>query len=221
MTFAASHLSADQTPSSRPDYNSDHSSLSSTEDVDGVRATATFEAAFPFLVLSVDGSMCKMTGYGASHMVGRSVRVFQNPGEDPLDILWAAQAASTGRTVCIQSTLTHSVGAKVAFRAQLRLDNSSSHGPLLRMTATEAPDVSSIHHSLATYWSREGRSTRTSSGERTGRSSPDIDLMLTAEESAQADFVDPCVDVSVDSRSVGIKQIEMFNFETGARAASI
>ena len=43
----------------------------------------------------------------------------------------------------------------------------------------------------------------------------------TSSPDEAADVVDPCVDVSVDARSIGIQQIEKFTFETGACAASI
>eukprot|EP00961_Rhodomonas_salina_P262685 3549621-Rhodomonas_salina.1 len=121
MSSTASHAPAkcDTKPSSR---KLEEPPLSSTGDA--VKAIVTFDTAYPFLVLSVGGRMSALTGLGSSRMVGRSVRMFQNLNEDPVDILWAAQAASSGRTVSIQTTM-NAYGEKVQFLAEFCLDDSA------------------------------------------------------------------------------------------------
>lgn len=183
---AAMH-SYESQPPSHPDP-----SMALVEDA-AKQATVNFEAKYPFLVLSVDGTMASMAGVGASHMIGRSVLIFQNLGEHPVDILWAAQAAARGRTVCIRTSINNAAGAKVQFHAEFCLT-----GQVLKMTATENNDLHLPCCKLsARSWYSLSQSSATSTD--SGRNSPDIELMLTAEESAEADFDNACIDVAADS----------------------
>eukprot|EP00961_Rhodomonas_salina_P178412 2406554-Rhodomonas_salina.1 len=166
------------------------------------KATVTFDTTFPFLVLSADGHMSALTGLGSSRMAGRSIRMFQNLGEDPVDILWAAQAASSGRTVSIHATMD-AKGDKVQFLAEFCLDESSPSGPVLKMVATETAEL----FSSSQPWSAT-RSSEAIDASNMDRNSPDIELLLTEAPPVMEEETAFCpsiksVSSSASSRSKG------------------